>query len=73
MDTNNLKFKTNINCAGCVKAVTPYLNQTEGIVRWEVNTESEHKILTVQTTGITQEQVIDIVKKAGFSIEKLNN
>ena len=24
-----LKFKTNINCGGCVKSVTPHLNQLE--------------------------------------------
>ncbi len=30
-----LKFKTNINCGGCVAKVTPELNATEGILSLE--------------------------------------
>jgi copper chaperone len=63
-----LKFKTNINCGGCVAGVTPFLNKLEDI-KWEVDTENPEKILTVQTEGSTEEQIIKLVKKAGFEIE----
>lgn len=66
-----LKFKTNINCGGCVKAVTSYLTEAKGILKWEVDTDNDKKVLTVLSDGITQEQIVDIVKKAGFSIEPL--
>lgn len=74
MEDNNkiLQFKTNINCGGCVTAVEPVLDKAEGIENWEVNTTDKNKILTVQSGGITQQQVIDAVQKAGFKIESIN-
>ena len=26
-----IKFKTNINCGGCISKVTPFLNKQEGV------------------------------------------
>ena len=66
-----LKFKTNINCGGCVEKVTPHLNEVEGICHWEVDTTDAHKILTVHSEGISEEQVIQTVQNAGFKIETL--
>lgn len=66
-----LKFKTNINCGGCVAKVTPHLNEAKGISRWEVNTNDANKILTVHSEGISKEQIIKTVEKAGFKIETI--
>lgn len=66
------KFKTNINCGGCVAAVTPKLNNAQGIHSWKVDTANPDKILTVETDELTQDQVTDIVKEAGYKAEKLN-
>ena len=73
MEKNNqdLRFKTNINCGGCVASVKPYLDNADGICHWEVDTTKD-KVLTVKSQGITQEQVIETVQKAGFKIEPLN-
>lgn len=68
---NELKFKTNIDCGGCVKAVTPFLFKVEGISKWEVDTANPDKILTVDLAGATEEEVVNAVKKAGFTIEKI--
>ncbi|MCK9452308.1 MAG: heavy-metal-associated domain-containing protein [Bacteroidales bacterium] len=65
------QFKTNINCGGCIAKVTPFLNKAEGLEHWEVDTTSTNKILTVNSDGISEQQVIDIVKKAGYKIEVL--
>ncbi len=64
-----LKFKTNINCSGCVKAVTPHLEKANGINRWKVDTENPGKILTVEAAGIDANDIIKIVEKAGFKAE----
>jgi copper chaperone len=64
-----LKFKTNINCSGCVKAVTPHLEKAEGIVSWQVDTENPDKILTVQAEGTNAGQVKQAVEKAGFKAD----
>ncbi|MDF3079134.1 MAG: copper chaperone [Sphingobacteriaceae bacterium] len=64
----NLQFKTNINCGGCVASVKPHLDGAEGICEWNVDTANQEKILTVKADGITKEDVVKIVEKAGFKI-----
>jgi copper chaperone len=73
MKTNDktLKFKTNINCSGCVEKVTPFLNDANGICHWDVDTVNKDKILSVHSEGITEEEVIQKVQDAGFKIELL--
>ena len=73
MKTNDktLKFKTNINCSGCVEKVTPFLNDANGICHWDVDTANRDKILSVHSEGITEEDVIQKVQEAGFKIEIL--
>lgn len=66
-----VQFKTNINCSGCVAKVTPKLNEAKGIVSWKVDTDNPNKVLTVETDHLPTEAVMDIVKKAGFSIQPL--
>ncbi len=66
-----MKFKTSINCGGCVAKVTPLLNATKGIINWKVDTDNPHKILTVEPNGATENDVVEAVKKAGFKIERL--
>ena len=60
-----LKFKTNINCGGCVKAVTPALNAEKAIHAWQVDTADPAKILTV-STELSAAQVQALVAEAGF-------
>ncbi len=66
------KFKTNINCGGCIASVKPHLDKMEGISNWEVDTTNKDKILMVTPQGVTKEQVIEAVTKAGFKIEPIN-
>jgi copper chaperone len=67
-----IKFKTNINCGGCLAKVTPFLNNEEGIEKWEVDINNPEKTLTVEVCEIGADQVIEAVKKAGFKIEEKN-
>lgn len=66
------KFKTNINCSGCVAQVTPFLNTADGICHWGVDTAHKDKILSVHSEGISESEVIQKVQEAGFKIESLN-
>jgi copper chaperone len=63
------KFKTNINCSGCVAQAKPALDATKGIERWEVDTDNRHKILTVIGEGLSEQEIVDAVKLSGFKIE----
>ena len=66
------KYKTNINCGGCVGSITPHLNAINEIKSWEVDTENPQKILTVETDNLSDEAVREIVIKAGYKAEKLS-
>jgi copper chaperone len=66
-----LKFKTNINCGGCIAKVTPSLNETIGQNNWQVDTQNPNKVLTVSGSEVNKEDVIKAVKKAGFKAEEV--
>tara|TARA_R110000765_G_scaffold9911_2_gene30822 strand:+ start:12121 stop:12339 length:219 start_codon:yes stop_codon:yes gene_type:complete len=68
-----LKFKTNINCGGCVSKVTPFLNKQEGVDNWEVDTDNPDKILTVESNGASEEDVKATLQKIGFKAESVNS
>ena len=63
-----LKFRTTINCGGCIKAVTPTLNQAIGAGNWTVDTANPDKILTV-TTDLPAQQVQALVEEVGFTAQ----
>jgi len=64
-----LQFKTNINCGNCVRTVTGFLNEVEGMEKWEVDTNNPDKILTVEGNEVAVEAVVAAVEEAGFDIE----
>lgn len=68
---NKYQFKTNINCGGCVAAITPHLDKEENIKEWKVNTASPTKELTVETEGLSAAEVKAIVEKAGYKAEEI--
>jgi len=72
--TKNMKYKykTNINCGGCVASITPHLNANANIKSWEVDTANPQKVLTVETDTLSDEAVREIVVKAGYKAEKLS-
>ncbi|MEJ8757051.1 heavy-metal-associated domain-containing protein [Pontibacter sp. H259] len=64
------KFKTNINCGSCIKAVTPHMNKLEGIT-WEVDTDNPDKILEVKTENLDAADIKSTVERAGFKAEQV--
>ncbi|AKD03906.1 heavy-metal-associated domain-containing protein [Pontibacter korlensis] len=65
------KFKTNINCGNCVRAVTPHLNKLEGVQEWKVDTENPDKVLEVKADAADAQTIKSTVEKAGFQAEQL--
>lgn len=61
-----LKFKTNIQCMGCVATVAPELDAVTGNRQWEVDITSPDKVLTVKSDTLEPEDVATAVAKAGF-------
>lgn len=66
---STLKFKTNINCGGCISKVTPFLDDQQGIDSWKVDTNDPDKILTVESNGATEADVENTLKKIGFKAD----
>lgn len=66
-----VQFKTNINCGGCIKSVTPALNELDNLDTWKVDTENPDKILEVVLDDENEMTVVEAVKKAGFEIEMM--
>ena len=69
METKELKFKTNINCSGCVSKVKPFLDKLDGLETWEVDTDNPDKVLYVKINQATDEEIIDTIEEVGFSAE----
>jgi copper chaperone len=67
-----LKFKTNINCGGCIASVTPVLNGLEEIQKWNVDTASPDKILTIEAASpLSAEKVSDALKGKGYQAVRI--
>ncbi len=64
-----LKFKTNINCGGCIKSVSGFINEVPSIEEWKVDTDNPEKILTVNGENISPSSIIEVVEEAGFNIK----
>lgn len=68
---NQLRFKTNINCANCTARVTPILNKSYGASNWTIDTSAPEKLLTVASENATPQDVIGTLKRVGFTAEEL--
>lgn len=66
-----LKFKTNINCSGCIAKVTNTLNNTAGEENWDVDIHVPEKTLTVKTGHLEAEEIEAALKGTGFKIEEV--
>ena len=66
------RFKTTIQCNGCLSKVTPKLNEILEEQSWSVDLESDDRILTVNDDNISVDVVVSAVKSVGFEIEELS-
>lgn len=67
MESKEFQFKTNLTCGGCVSKVSADLDSVDGIYEWNVDTTNADKILTVKAEGVSEEEIIEIIKKKGFN------
>ncbi len=63
------KFKTNLQCGGCVSNVKPALDEATGIQHWEVDLQDPERTLIVQAKGITKEEILALIASRGFKAE----
>jgi len=65
-----IKFKTNINCSGCIAKATDTLDNTAGKGNWSVDTANPEKTLSI-TGEVEAEKVIKAVQSIGFKIQEV--
>lgn len=68
-DADTWYFSTSIMCNGCIAKIAPVLDAAQGIASWSVDLKSPDRILTVVPDGITQDELMALVREAGFTIE----
>ncbi|WP_207434838.1 heavy-metal-associated domain-containing protein [Sabulibacter ruber] len=66
-----LKFKTNLPNQEAVAKLAPLLEEEKGISRWEVDTDSADKILSVSGENLNPQSIENAVAQAGFKAETL--
>ena len=66
-----IKFKTNINCNHCIGKVTPILNSDDGISEWNIDLNSEDKILTVKGDKPDADKIVTALSEVGYFAEKV--
>ncbi len=66
-----IKYRTNINCPNCIRAVSGFLNEVGGVTSWEVDTESPEKVLTVRGENLDRAAIEEAVEEAGFDLSPI--
>ncbi len=64
-------FATNINCGSCVRSVTPFLDELNGVTIWRVDVEDDRKVLSVEGTA-SEAEIMQVVQEAGYDIKVLD-
>ncbi|WP_034041737.1 heavy-metal-associated domain-containing protein [Wocania ichthyoenteri] len=66
-----VKYKTNIQCTGCIKSLTPVLNNLDNIDSWKVDLDHQDRFLEVELDDDKKDVVFNAVKGLGFEIEEI--
>lgn len=65
------QFKTNFKCNGCSSKVGDFFKTEPRIKSWDTDLAHNDKILTVSFEDISETEIIQIIKKAGYSASVL--
>ena len=67
---NNISFKTNMKCSGCIEKIASSLDDLVGKDHWEVDLENIDKTLTITGENIQEKKIQYAAKKAGLTLER---
>ena len=63
---NTLTLPTTLHCAGCIQSIKPFFDKAEKIKEWKVDLSKPVKTITVSGENIQQEEVIKLLREAGY-------
>jgi hypothetical protein len=66
-----LVFKTNLQFKKDINRLSPILNNTTGILRWNVDRDDIDNVLRIETKHLSAQEIIHLVTNAGYFCEEL--
>jgi hypothetical protein len=66
-----LVFKTNLRFKKQINAVSPHINNLQGIARWNVDLDDTDKILRIESVDLSPRSVEATLQQAGYFCEEL--
>lgn len=68
-----LVFKTNIRYKKHLNEVKPHLNNTNGILRWNLDFQDKDKILRIEANNVHPQSIEIVLQNAGYYCEELKD
>ncbi|MEJ7737919.1 MAG: hypothetical protein WKF97_10870 [Chitinophagaceae bacterium] len=68
-----LVFKTNIRYKKNLNTLIPRLNNTKGIIRWNLDFDDKDKILRIEASDLHPKSIETVLKNAGYFCEELKD
>jgi copper chaperone len=65
------KYKSTIQCSGCIAKVTPVLDEVAGKGQWSVDLTSPTKTLTIEP-DVAAEKVARALAQVGYKAEPIS-
>jgi len=73
--SKTLKFKTSLQCGGCISKVQPHLDNIGSIEAWDVKLNHADKMLKVKTNSDdapeVESKVLEALEKEGYKGERV--
>jgi len=66
-----LLFKTNIKTKRDIKKIAPILTVQKEIIKWNVDLHDNDRVLRIISTGIKNEQIVDLLQSIGYACSEL--
>lgn len=66
-----LVFRTNIKGKKDLKKVRPLLDALRGVINWNIDSQDCDKVLRIESGLLQSEEVINLIKSAGYFCEEL--
>ncbi len=66
-----LVFKTNLSSLKSVNKIKIPLNETKGIIQWNVDLADRDKILRIKAESISSSHIVNLICTSGFECEEL--
>jgi len=68
---NILVFKTNIRYKKQLRQVQPWLNNIEGLHKWNVDFQDNDKVLRLETSNVSPTKIQSLLNQLGYYCEEL--